>query len=59
MIRCIFFFISVLGIFGNGFSQDKVKEITWPGGQKIAVSLSYDDGLNSQLDNVVLSTGKV
>ena len=26
---------------------------TWPGGAKAAVSLTYDDGLNSQLDNVV------
>jgi hypothetical protein len=26
---------------------------TWPGGNKLAVSLSYDDALNSQLDNVI------
>ncbi|MDO3380983.1 polysaccharide deacetylase family protein [Gilvimarinus algae] len=27
--------------------------ITWPNGQKAAVSLSYDDALNSQLDNAI------
>jgi peptidoglycan/xylan/chitin deacetylase (PgdA/CDA1 family) len=26
---------------------------SWPGGARAAVSLTYDDGLNSQLDNVV------
>ncbi|WP_144212974.1 polysaccharide deacetylase family protein [Shewanella donghaensis] len=26
---------------------------TWPGGAQLAVSLSYDDALNSQLDNVI------
>src|SRR5438309_814860 len=25
----------------------------WPGGAKAAVSLTYDDGLNSQIDNAV------
>src|SRR4051794_40094695 len=28
-------------------------ERTWPGGAKAAVSLTYDDALNSQLDNAV------
>lgn len=31
---------------------------TWPGGSKLAVSLSYDDALNSQLDNVVPALDK-
>jgi len=29
------------------------KRHAWPGGAKAAVSLTYDDGLNSQLDNVI------
>ncbi|TLU68114.1 polysaccharide deacetylase [Thalassotalea litorea] len=28
-------------------------EITWPDNQQVAVSLSYDDGLNSHLDNAI------
>lgn len=31
---------------------------TWPGGGKLAVSLSYDDALNSQLDNVIPALDK-
>jgi hypothetical protein len=31
---------------------------TWPGGSKLAVSLSYDDALNSQLDNVIPALDK-
>ena len=46
-------FIAVLGFLLNGFSQAKEKDFVWPGGQKLAVSLSYDDGLDSQLDNAV------
>ncbi len=34
-------------------SQEQSKEFTWPGGGKLAVSLSYDDALNSQLDNAI------
>ena len=29
------------------------KVFTWPDGQKMAISLSYDDALNSQLDNAI------
>lgn len=29
------------------------KELIWPGGGKIAISLSYDDALDSQLDNAI------
>lgn len=31
---------------------------TWPGGGSLAVSLSYDDALNSQLDNVIPALDK-
>lgn len=33
--------------------QSLAKEFTWPGGSKVAVSLSYDDALISQLDNAI------
>jgi peptidoglycan/xylan/chitin deacetylase (PgdA/CDA1 family) len=31
----------------------RARGLAWPGGQKGAVSLTYDDGLDSQLDNAV------
>jgi len=31
---------------------------TWPDGQKMAISLSYDDALNSQLDNAIPSLNR-
>jgi peptidoglycan/xylan/chitin deacetylase (PgdA/CDA1 family) len=31
---------------------------TWPDGQKMAISLSYDDALDSQLDNAIPSLNK-
>ena len=33
-------------------------ELHWPDGQKAAISLSYDDALNSQLDNAVPALNK-
>jgi peptidoglycan/xylan/chitin deacetylase (PgdA/CDA1 family) len=35
------------------FRPSKNQRLVWPGGAKAAVSLTYDDGLDSQLDNVV------
>ena len=29
------------------------EQVTWPEGQKMAISLSYDDAINSQLDNAI------
>lgn len=53
MIRSVLVFIAVLGFFLNGFSQVRETDFVWPEGQRLAVSLSYDDGLDSQLDNAV------
>jgi len=39
--------------FLGGFSQDKGSEFLWPGDRKLAISLSYDDALDSQLDHAV------
>lgn len=42
--------VLVLGVIPfNVAAQD----VTWPQGQRAAVSLSYDDALNSQLDNAI------
>lgn len=53
MMRSLFVIVLVFAFFWNGFSQDKINEFVWPEGQKLAVSLSYDDGLDSQLDNAL------
>jgi hypothetical protein len=58
MIRIVLFFISTFGFLLSGFSQDKANEFAWPGGQKVAVSLSYDDALDSQLDNAIPALDK-
>lgn len=42
--------LSLLIIFTGPVPAD---DFTWPNGEKAAVSLSYDDTLNSQLDNAV------
>jgi len=40
-------------------TQIKSYEFTWPRGANLAVSLSYDDALNSQLDNVIPALDKL
>ncbi len=49
-------FVAVFLIFSS--FQSQAKEFMWPGGSKIAVSLSYDDALNSQLDNAIPALDK-
>ena len=58
MIRIALNLILTFGFLSNGFSQDRANDFLWPGGQKVAVSLSYDDALNSQLDNAVPALDK-
>ena len=45
-----------LTIASVAFSSDALsrarRPVAWPGGRRAAVSLTYDDGLDSQLDNV-------
>ena len=36
-----------------GRSSARGQDTSWPAGARAAVSLTYDDGLNSQLDNVI------
>jgi peptidoglycan/xylan/chitin deacetylase (PgdA/CDA1 family) len=52
-IRVVLGFLSSLA-----FGLAAQAEPLWPGNAKVAVSLSYDDALNSQLDNVVPALGK-
>lgn len=40
----------------SGFSQDKFK---WPGNARIAVCLTYDDGIITQLENAVTALDRV
>ena len=40
------------------FSQETDQQMIWPEGRKIAVSLSYDDALNTQLDNALPALNK-
>ena len=43
-------------VSGNVSAEDNhipEEGLTWPDGQKMAISLSYDDALNSQLDNAI------
>ena len=44
---------SVSGNVAAGDINTEEGEFTWPDGQTMAVSLSYDDALNSQLDNAI------
>ena len=39
-------------------SQETDQRVIWPEGRKIAVSLSYDDALNSQLDKALPALDK-
>jgi len=41
-----------LAVAGHGQARDESGRV-WPGGARAAVSLTYDDSLNSQLDNAV------
>ncbi|MCT7942331.1 polysaccharide deacetylase family protein [Shewanella holmiensis] len=49
-------FASMCSIFS--YAEAPANHFTWPNGSKLAVSLSYDDALNSQLDNVIPALDK-
>lgn len=42
----------------NVYADDSAPAFKWPNGQKAAVSLSYDDALNSQLDYAIPTLNK-
>ena len=53
MIKIYILFLFVIGVLMSCASQVQSNEFIWPGGKPIAVSLSYDDALNNQLDNAI------
>lgn len=52
------FILSGLLSVANVYAADVATAFTWPNGQKAAVSLSYDDALNSQLDHAIPTLNK-
>jgi peptidoglycan/xylan/chitin deacetylase (PgdA/CDA1 family) len=47
-----------LSITTSTHAENAAEKFTWPHGTKAAVSLSYDDALDSQLDNAIPSLNK-
>lgn len=45
--------ISVILLPAPGLASPRRRDVAWPGAGRAAVSLTYDDGLDSQLDNAV------
>lgn len=52
------FILSGLLVASSSFADENAQTFQWPKGIKAAVSLSYDDALNSQLDNVIPALNK-
>ncbi len=53
MFKASFFLIFTVVFLLSGTTEGQSKEFTWPGGPKLAISLSYYDALDSQLDNAI------
>ncbi len=53
MINTFSLFLVVTNILLAGTPQNLPENFSWPGGEKLAISLSYDDALNSQLDYAI------
>ena len=53
-----FFLYSVSGNIAAEDDYVAKNDFTWPDGRKMAISLSYDDALNSQLDNAIPALNK-
>ncbi|HZZ68890.1 MAG TPA: polysaccharide deacetylase family protein [Phenylobacterium sp.] len=51
--RSLFTAVTVLALGGRARAEVEPRAHVWPNGARAAVSLTYDDGLNSQLDNAV------
>ncbi|MCJ7590434.1 MAG: polysaccharide deacetylase family protein [Woeseiaceae bacterium] len=58
-IAMLFFLLSI-AMFSVAFSRPAVADetMTWPNGARVAISLSYDDALESQLDNALPALNK-
>lgn len=57
-IRLCTFLIFLIFLHSNCFAAATAKNFKWPKGVKTAVSLAYDDALNSQLDNAIPALNK-
>jgi len=51
MIKIIILFLATVFLLSS--APQNPQKVTWPEGRKFAVSLSYDDAINSQLDNAI------
>jgi len=56
--RLVFSFALGFFIASTSYAEDAAQPFKWPKGQKAAISLSYDDALNSQLDHVIPTLNK-
>ena len=59
MLKRFFILLLLVGIALSIFSQETSKELIWPNASKLAISLSYDDALNSQLDIAIPALDKL
>ncbi len=53
-----FMFIGIFSTSLTAYADDAAQAFKWPKGQKAAVSLSYDDALDSQLDHAIPALNK-
>jgi len=53
-----FMLVGLLSASFNTYADDTAQAFKWPKGQKAAVSLSYDDALDSQLDYAIPALNK-
>ena len=59
MLKKLFILLLLAGIAWSISSQETSKELIWPNASKLAISLSYDDALNSQLDIAIPALDKL
>ena len=52
MIKTSLLFLAIV-FSTSSYCETQSEHFTWPDGSRLAISLSYDDALNSQLDNVI------
>lgn len=57
-MKNILLFVACLTLPMLNVAASSAAEFKWPNGEKAAISLSYDDALNSQLDNAVPTLNK-
>lgn len=53
-----FMFVGIFSTSLTAYAEDAAQPFKWPKGQKAAVSLAYDDALDSQLDHAIPALNK-